>query len=47
MSAAGGIALVLILTFAVSGCFEVSDRSARKLRVFYSGDVAGAVEPCG
>lgn len=31
----------------VTGCFETSDRSIRKLRVFYSSDLVGGIEPCG
>ncbi len=45
--AAGGIVLLPFWLFALTGCFESSDLSARKLRVFYSGDVGGSIEPCG
>lgn len=42
---AGLAASLAMLSFA--GCFETSDKSPRKLRVFYSSDVVGSLEPCG
>lgn len=43
--AAGLLAGALIM--GASGCFETTDKSIRKLRVFYSSDMVGSLEPCG
>lgn len=42
-----GSLFCLIALFGLTACFDVDERSARKLRVFYSSDVVGSVEPCG
>ncbi|MFH1278860.1 MAG: hypothetical protein ABIK65_10830 [Candidatus Eisenbacteria bacterium] len=42
--------LALLLGFvllSLTGCFETTDKSIRKLRIFYSSDVVGSLEPCG
>ena len=39
--------LAVFLLSALPGCFERSDKSWRKLRVFYSSDMLGAIEPVG
>ena len=44
------LSLALLLGFALlssMGCFETTDKSARKLRIYFSSDVVGALEPCG
>lgn len=42
------LALLLgFVLFSLTGCFETTDKSTRKLRIFYSSDVVGAIEPCG
>ncbi|MBM3321774.1 MAG: hypothetical protein FJY73_14010 [Candidatus Eisenbacteria bacterium] len=38
---------VLLLFLLSAGCFETSDKSPKKLRVFYTSDVVGSLEPCG
>jgi hypothetical protein len=38
---------LLVAAFSLLGCFETSDKSPRKLRVFYSSDLVGSLEPCG
>ncbi|MFH1680483.1 MAG: hypothetical protein ABIH26_07550 [Candidatus Eisenbacteria bacterium] len=39
--------LALLLLFPLAGCFETTDKSPRKLSVFFSSDVVGSLEPCG
>ncbi len=39
--------LCFALLFGLTGCFEVDNRSDRKLRIFYTSDAVGNVEPCG
>lgn len=36
-----------IVLFSASGCFETTDKSIRKLRIYYSSDLVGSLEPCG
>lgn len=45
IAAAGLPAFVALLLFA--GCFDTGDKSPRKLRVFFTSDVVGSLEPCG
>ncbi len=40
------LSLLLVVLFS-AGCFETSDKSPTKLRVFYTSDVVGSLEPCG
>ena len=42
-----GILFSLLLLIGVTGCFEVDESSPKKLRVLFTSDVIGNVEPCG
>ena len=42
-----GVLFSFLLLLGVTGCFEVDDSSPKKLRVLYTSDVIGNVEPCG
>jgi len=39
--------LGILLLSALAGCFETTEKSWRKLRIFYSSDILGAIEPVG
>lgn len=44
------VAALSILFFAVlftTGCFETSEKSWRKIRIFYTSDILGTLEPSG
>jgi hypothetical protein len=47
IASAGAACLLLLLALLSTGCFETTDKSPRKLRVFYSSDLVGGLEPCG
>jgi hypothetical protein len=37
----------LLGALSLAGCFDTTDKSPRKLRIFYSSDLVGSIEPCG
>ncbi len=42
-----GLLSAFLLVLFGSGCFEVDDKSDRFLRLLYSSDIVGNIEPCG
>ncbi len=40
-------ALAFLLLLSVSGCFETSEKGWRWIRLCYTSDVIGNLEPCG
>ncbi|MBN1825636.1 MAG: hypothetical protein JW958_05155 [Candidatus Eisenbacteria bacterium] len=39
--------LAFLLLSTLSGCFETGEKSWRKIRIFYSSDMIGGIEPVG
>lgn len=42
-----GVVCGLLLFLAGSGCLETEDADLSRLRIIYSSDLLGELEPCG